>query len=109
MLSSGAQLLTTEAHSVLTPRGWRKVSRLKNNDTILTVFGAERVTNIDESAKSKPVFNLVTWPDNTFVAGGVIAHNFTHFKRAKGIFWSFKKFIRDLERRATTTDVAARH
>ena len=94
-LSNGAELKTTEAHSILTPQGWRKVSQVETGDTVLTVFGAQYVTHIHESVRSEPVFNLVTWPENNFIADGAIAHNFTYFKGLKKLFWNLLKCIRD--------------
>jgi hypothetical protein len=106
---SGNSLLTTRAHSVLTNRGWTTVSRLRAGDLVVTEAGARSVRSISYDQRTEAVYNLVTLPENTFIADGVVAHNFTYFRTARSLYWRIREQLIDYFSTARHTLERATH
>ncbi len=83
-LSNGTSLRATPNHTVLTRSGWRRIDRLKPSDQMILATGdAAKINSITSLPDKVPVYNLVTEGEHTFVANGVVAHNFTHLRRLR--------------------------
>lgn len=89
----GSSLRSTMAHSFLTDRGWRSVRALRIGDRLAAECETRTVASISTLAQKESVYNLVTEKHFTFFADGVLAHNFTWFRAAKGYAWSVRAFI----------------
>lgn len=113
--SDGQALRVTAAHSLRTANGWRKVSQLRPGDLIATDAGeglvSAAISSIALSSDKEPVYNLVTAYHHNFVAGGVLAHNFTYFRSLRMLAWRLYTFFalsaRDRYRLAETKTRAA--
>ncbi|MEM6942296.1 MAG: Hint domain-containing protein [Pseudomonadota bacterium] len=87
-LSNGATIETTGVHSFLTDRGWMRADLLKCGDSIKDENGnLQRVLQAELSQNCEPVFNLITTGQNNYIARGLVAHNFTYFRRLKSMYW----------------------
>ncbi|MDP2311626.1 MAG: Hint domain-containing protein [Pseudomonadota bacterium] len=83
-------LRTTAYHTFLTERGWVRTDRLRAGDRLVAEGGADpRILRVVESSVVEPVYNLVTAGEHTFVAGGVVAHNFTFLRSARTLLHSW--------------------
>lgn len=89
-LDDGQTIRVTSSHSVLTANGWQKVSQLQAGTKVTTTQGERRVQSISASADVEPVYNLVTEWNFNFVAGGIVAHNFTRFRSIRCAVWTLR-------------------
>ena len=87
---SGEALRTTDTHSLAVPGGWRQVSRIAVGEKINTPEGHQIVAAISYE-EPEAVFNLVTAHCFTFIADGVVAHNFTWFKNLRMTYWMLRQ------------------
>ncbi len=95
-LKSSNVVLTTSHHTFLTQRGWVLTKNLKIGDQVLMVdenlnkeFG--HISHIEETDRIEPVYNLYTETEHTFIASGLVAHNFTYFRTFRT--WWHKNYI----------------
>lgn len=77
------------SHSLLTGKGWKRVGELGRNDRLVvaqdnTVLLA-RISDIQNLDRKEPVYNLRTEGEHTFIAGGLVAHNFSYFRGARSL------------------------
>ena len=72
-------LVVTPSHRVLSEGTWMQVRDLKPGSSVQREKGSARVESITEVSEQVPVFNLHTAGEHTFVAGGLVVHNFVHF------------------------------
>ena len=76
--------IVTPSHTICTENGWKRVGELSRDDKLLVmrdgVAGVASILSVDAVEKKEPVFNLRTGGSCTFIAGGLIAHNFTYFR-----------------------------
>jgi hypothetical protein len=78
---------TTGAHTVLTSRGWARVSRLAPGDELIAPNGMRRaVASIEATTDLVTVYNLHTTGPHNFIVDGVVAHNFTTLRRMRTAF-----------------------
>lgn len=84
LASMATSLRTTAHHTLLTRRGWRRASVLRRGNQLMCVDanGRSHWASLSELTISdpEPVFNLHTTGTHTFIAGGVVAHNFTEVR-----------------------------
>ncbi|MGO9058021.1 MAG: hypothetical protein ACLQU2_11655 [Candidatus Binataceae bacterium] len=79
-LSDGSTVRVTDHHTILTPKGWKKVGSLREGDYLTSGDGEARqarVLRIRRTGEIVPVYNLHCEGEYNFVADGVIAHCFT--------------------------------
>lgn len=94
IVGPGGDLLfrASASHSVRTLDGWKRVSDLDTNDTLISydIFGTrvERpVTDRPQFCSREPVYNLVVDADFTFIVEGCFAHTFTNARSLQMAFW----------------------
>lgn len=72
---------TTAAHSFLTQRGWVRCDKLRAMDKLVELTGDVRceksITRVSHTERFEPVYNLHTTGAHSFIADGVVVHNFT--------------------------------
>ncbi|MEZ5726682.1 MAG: Hint domain-containing protein [Burkholderiaceae bacterium] len=90
LAGSTRTVATTHSHSFLTRRGWRKASRITPRDEILHAqrFGNcewRGVAAVEALGLRAEVCNLVVSGHNDFIAGGLVSHSFTYFRRTRGL------------------------
>lgn len=78
--SAGRVLKVSPHHSLLTARGWLRVDQLRPRDLLLTAAGNMREILAINPLRRTTVFNLHTSGEHTFIADGVVAHNFTFLR-----------------------------
>jgi hypothetical protein len=80
-------LRTTGYHTFLTERGWVRTDRLRADDCMVSdsVSGNQRILSVAATPAVEPVYNLVTTGDHTFIADGIVAHNFTFARAARTV------------------------
>ncbi|MBI1830116.1 MAG: hypothetical protein HYR84_01540 [Planctomycetes bacterium] len=88
----GTKLRTTGHHSFLVGGKWQQADAVIKGDVLATVDAAgsvrpRRVLRCGPTATVEEVFNLVVEGDFTFVADGVVAHSFTHFRALRMFGW----------------------
>jgi Pretoxin HINT domain len=76
----------TASHTILTQRGWCKVSKLKSGDELYCfsekrTITSNKVVGVEISKSVEEVFNLIVDGKYTFVVQGCIAHSFTFLRR----------------------------
>jgi hypothetical protein len=77
-LGTGAELVSTGNHRMLTARGWVRVDSLRRGDRLTVDGGFVSVLRDPRSSgRRAPVFNLYTTGPHNFVVDGCVAHNFT--------------------------------
>jgi hypothetical protein len=81
--AQGLPLLVTRHHTVHTARGWRRVGELRTGDQLTSSDGSARIVNDIVSIGREPVFGLRTTGEHTFIAEGLVAHNFTELRRLR--------------------------
>lgn len=93
-------LRVTRNHTVLTQRGWKTVESLRSTDVLLIVHDNEpmqtRVVDINNTLEKEPVYNLITKGEHTFIAGGVIVHNFTVLRTVRTMAYRLYDFAEDM-------------
>lgn len=78
---------TTARHTFLTSKGWRQAGLVRPGDEIVAVdprggfVDAVVVSTCRQLAE--PVFNLHTSGPHSFIADGLVAHNFTHLRQIR--------------------------
>jgi hypothetical protein len=85
VFDDGSALRITASHTLLTSARWRpwcSVRRIRVGDKVVSVTGPRRVVGISPDGIER-VFKLITTGPHNFVAGGVIAHNFTVLRRTR--------------------------
>ena len=81
---NGAVIRATGSHSFSTDRGWLTVDNLRPGD-LVHVLGhgsiqPKVVTRVVQTSESVDVFNLLTAGSHTYVAEGVVTHNFSYLR-----------------------------
>ena len=88
-------LRTTAHHSFQTDAGWKRASDLQPGDALLRVddTGEDHLVRIEAilAEPAEPVFNLHTTGPHTFIAEGVVAHNFTELRWLRT--WAHRLFV----------------
>jgi hypothetical protein len=89
-------IMTTGGHLFLTRSGWRSTSAIGTGDQIVTVDDAfqpslARVISVRKTGRREPVYNLYTTIDHTYIAGGCVVHNFSHFRLLRT--WLHRFFV----------------
>ena len=94
----------TGSHSLMTASGLKTVTQLQVGDQVLyydenrqiksTMISSNKVTS-----KTAPVRNLYVKEQFSFIASGVVAHSFTHFRRARKLYYNYvsEGFIKRLK------------
>jgi Pretoxin HINT domain len=81
----GPKIRTTGSHTVLSRRGWIRVSCLRSGDELVQpetgIF--RRVQRISATDDAEPVYNLSTEGEHNFIVEGIVAHNFTTLRRVR--------------------------
>lgn len=71
-------------HLLFTQNGWKQVKALSRRDKLIVVqregVSLAPIRDITKLKGKVPVFNLRTEGEHTFVAGGILAHNFTYLR-----------------------------
>jgi hypothetical protein len=107
-LDSGTELRVTGNHTVLSNRGWKRVDALKSGDALHTVAnGSAKIVAVTTAKVKENVFNLITEGEHTFIAGGVIAHNFTTLRRLRTALHQVAEAIQARRPEATATKPVA--
>lgn len=88
VLEDGSIVRTTAVHSFKTEKGWKRTDELTQGLALVTENGAIQVQSVTATQKLEPVYNLVTEKSFTFIADGLVAHNFTWFKGIRIAFWT---------------------
>jgi hypothetical protein len=88
VFEDGQSMTSTPVHSFLTDTGWRRLDRIGVGDRVLSRQGWKIVAKLERLEKGASVYNLVTDKYFTFVADGMVAHNFTAFKSLKIVAWT---------------------
>jgi hypothetical protein len=102
-LDSGTELRVTGNHTVLSNRGWKRIDALKSGDALHTVAnGSAKIVAVTPAKVKEKVFNLITEGEHNFIAGGVIAHNFTTLRRLRTALHQVAEAVH-ARRPATTT------
>ena len=75
-------LFTTMNHRLLTLNGWKRVDKIRPDDLLSKVgrdgaMSFDSVVQVSKTPVFEKVYNLHTDGEHNFVAGGVVAHNFT--------------------------------
>lgn len=78
---------TTAAHSFLTQRGWVRCDKLRALDRLVEFTGdlpcEMSITSVSPTDRFEPVYNLHTTGAHSFIADGVVVHNFTWARAAR--------------------------
>ena len=79
---------TTRNHTFLTLRGMIATRNLRPGDGLLTAGvdltrTSARVRDVRATLRREPVYNIFTAPYDTFIVEGVVAHNFSYFRRSR--------------------------
>lgn len=82
-------MLTTPTHRFLTESGWRQARQLRKGDKLVFVdeLKVKQATVVTSQATEDiaPVFNIYTSGEHNVVIDRVVAHNFVHFARLRGV------------------------
>lgn len=95
IFNDGTVLRATEAHTLLTERGWMTISKLHLGDRVKclnssNILSIRVVKEVFQPAQFEPVYNLITDKYHNFVADGVIVHNFTYFRMMRMMYWRLR-------------------
>jgi hypothetical protein len=89
--SDGTSLRTTSVHCFRVENQWVKAFNLSPGATVTCVgdgkLGSKVVVRSEASQEFEPVFNLIVEGDFTFIADGVLAHSFSHFRGLRTLAW----------------------
>ncbi len=116
VFTDGNRLRTTASHSFCVSGTWKQARHIVASDCLNSIHASGRITTRQvassfSTTEVEEVFNLIVDGDFSFVADGVMAHSFTHFRllRMVGstIYTTFQGWIRaeqtvERERRATS-------
>lgn len=84
---------TTSSHTFSTTRGWIRTTELSSGDLVhfveSGVAGTVAVQQVSPTNQHADVYNLITASAHTFVADGLIAHNFTKFRVARTLLHKY--------------------
>lgn len=84
LLGREAPIRTTRSHSFSTLRGWITAKDLGTSDYVHVIehniVQTAQVTSVESTLESCDVYSLMTAFSHTYIAEGVIAHNFTYFR-----------------------------
>lgn len=102
IFSDGTTLRTTEAHSLLTERGWVMISKLYPGDKVRclnssNILSTRVVNEVFQPDQCEPVYNLITDRYHNFVVDGVIVHNFTYFRVLRMMYWRLRSIPNRLQ------------
>jgi hypothetical protein len=95
-LERGLVFRVTPHHTILTSTGWKCVGKLTLGDVVSVLPPAaivpemHRVMALD-AGPVQPVFNLHTTGPHSFIADGVVAHNFTELRWLRT--WAHRLFV----------------
>jgi hypothetical protein len=86
------QVRTTSVHSFHVNDGWKKASRICQDDRVLFYEPQgetqwRTVTESSPTAEVEDVFNLIVEEHFNFVADGALAHSFSYFRGARVLTW----------------------
>jgi hypothetical protein len=94
---NGRKCRTTLRHSFLTSRGWVTAGDLSQGDVLLSGDRGSPdsliVTAVEKSSDVVPVFNLITEPNYTFSADGLVAHTFTRARTVRVLLWTARRAV----------------
>jgi hypothetical protein len=80
-------ILATGRHPFLTVRGWVRADVLRPGDRLRMGDGRwQAIASVRKISASTPVYNLITEWDHTYVAGGVVVHNFARLRTLR-VMW----------------------
>jgi hypothetical protein len=81
---------TTDHHTFLSTRGWLRANQLRVGDQLTCVDkqGRSYQARVEgfSTEPAEPVYNIHTTGEHNFIADGVVAHNFTEFRRLRTLF-----------------------
>jgi hypothetical protein len=87
----------TLSHAVLTKAGWKRVGNIGHGDELLVMRGKEPHIHPDPVwipfscfvpfEDPEPVYNLRTRGEHTFIANGLVAHNFGPLRKVRTFGW----------------------
>ena len=84
---------TTRSHSFSGTKGWVTAAALRVGDNVHTVelgsVSTSEVIAIRPVAECSDVYRLVTASAHTFIAEGVVAHNFTHLRALRSFLYRY--------------------
>ncbi len=75
MLNINGGLIVRAEHPMFTTRGIVNAGDLVVGDVLVGLFGEIPVTDVDTGPRIPIIYNLTTFPDHTYFAGGVLVHN----------------------------------
>jgi len=75
MLRVNHELIVRAEHPIFTERGLVLAGNLQVGDIMLGVAGPVPVTSVQPGPAIPRIYNLTTYPDHTYFAGGVLVHN----------------------------------
>lgn len=91
--TDGSRLRTTPSHSLRVAQAWKQAGHLREGDLVCS-FDPSGEMEHRQVAYSSPtndveeVFNLIVEGEFSFVADGVVAHSFSHFRAVRSLLWT---------------------
>lgn len=90
-MKNGISLFVTDAHSLLTERGYVAVANLRNGDCLFVqndkTYSYTILEEILPTNRVETVYNLIIADEFNFIADGFIAHSFTQYRKLQECFW----------------------
>lgn len=90
-IKNGTSLFVTDAHSLLTKRGYISVANLKNGDCLFVQGNIMSYVTLNEvvpTNRVEAVYNLIVADEFNFIADGFVAHSFTQYRKLQELFWT---------------------
>jgi len=101
VFTDGSRMRTTDHHCFRVAGAWRKARHITHGDLVCCVDASSagvvsrKVVSSGPTTEVEPVFNIIVDEDFSFIADGVIAHSFTHFRALRVLGWKiFGAFLR---------------
>lgn len=96
-LRNGKKIRTTQSHSFLTGKGWKKASEISKGSYLVFYeegkYVQDMVISSLEVGDYEDVYNLIVGKNYTFVADGVVSSSFTYFRVLRKFFWSAYDYL----------------
>jgi hypothetical protein len=109
----GGWVETTASHSFLTERGWARAADLRGTNALLQVgpdgsAHLAKVLRLVPTGRVEEVFSLITVGAHGFVAGGVVAHDFTYFRTFRVAFARISEMFNEGARQVSVASFPSR-
>jgi len=90
--ADGQLVRTTAIHSFLVGANWVQARHLRCGDLVSAVSSSgevvlHRVSQSIRTNEVEDVYNLIVEDNFTFLAEGLVAHSFTHFRSLRSLYW----------------------